>query len=74
MSGVSFTGMVTNLSHVFYLPGNSKCFFLEVFAPDLEDELLKNVDRLTIVARLKGLHESFRVMIYSTSLFKIHCN
>jgi hypothetical protein len=44
---------------LFYLPGNSKCFFIE-FIPIVDDVKL---DRQTIVARLDGLDESFQVKV-----------
>ena len=62
MSPSSFSGIVKSLSHLFYLPGNSKCFFIE-FIPIVDDVKL---DRQTIVARLEGLHESFQVTIFSS--------
>jgi hypothetical protein len=60
MTAVTFKGLVTSLSHIFYLPGNSKCFFLEVVPHPEDSDRLKIFERLTVIARLEGLHESFQ--------------
>ena len=50
--------VVTGISQVFYLTGNSKCFMIDVAVKGPKDEGLK---KSTIVARLAGLHNSFKV-------------
>jgi hypothetical protein len=65
---LSFRGLVTGLSQVFYLPGNSKCFFIAVVPSsyigvdgDVKRHKEDSTERRIIVARLKGLHDSFGV-------------
>ncbi len=50
--------VVTGISQVFYLTGNSKCFMIDVAILRPKDEGFKTS---TIVARLGGLHNSFKV-------------
>lgn len=55
---IDILAVVTGMSQVFYLTGNSKCFMIEVAILKDQDG---NLEKSTIVARLSGLHKSFKV-------------
>jgi len=50
--------VLTGVSHVFYLSGNSKSFMIEVA---VLEEKSQSLGKSSIIVRLNGLHKSLKV-------------
>ena len=71
-SNHTIDGALIGLSHVFYLPGTSKCFFIDLLTKSnsasaqkikrsyTSADKISHTKRLTILARIENLHSSIK--------------